>query len=652
MNPDAAPQVSVTPEDENAARSTAVRTTKLDEAAYARRVRAWHSQAADKEKEPREQEEEDQAFYSGHQWSKEQISARAAAKTPTLTVNYCLPIVNAVVGEERLNRQAINVYGRDTTDDNGGHVFTEIIRWVMYGTNGEYSVSKAFRSSCISGRGWLEVKVNWLDDPEGKIEVREVPRKEIFLDPTSKEEDISDARFLVREKWLTEDEIEAMWPDKAESITLAKALNQNSAGNNVENTYRQDAYKLGDKSWFRQDGTFQILEAWHYEIVPGAVVLNEQTGQLEEMDTDELAKVEQARQLEIQQAEQQNQMAMVMHMASPQMDPMTGAPVMPQLAPVPGPVQAKKRPIKRYFYGFTCGDIVLERGPSPHKFLRRFPYVPVFGMWDEEKECWFGLVRAIKDPQRQHNVEQSAILQWTQTMPKGGWMAPKGGFVDRLRWEQRSSQAGFIGEYNPARGKPEPIRPPTLPRHVIELAPTRLQNMRDISGVNVDLMGNAVKDTPGVVMEMRRKQALTVLQILFDNLRLSRRILGEVLIAFIQQYIADGRRLRIVGQPNAGYVMATADLQFGKYDAIVEDSPESPNDKMATMYILQTTLPMLMKAGIPIPPSFVDLLPISPHIRDEWKALIQSMMGGPVGGPPPTGAPNGAPPPEAGPPQG
>jgi hypothetical protein len=636
----AAVQTTPAPGDDNPERNTAVRTSKLEDQAYALRVRRWYHEAYNHEKDARDEEDEDQRFFAGHQWKEEHINARLSEGRPAITVNYCLPIVNAVVGEERLNRQQITIYGRDPTDDYGGNAMTELIRWVMYGSNGDYAVSKMFRSTATTGRGWVEVRINWLDDPEGLIEVKEVPRKEMYTDPVSREEDLSDARFLVREKWLTEDEIEAMWPDKIEDVKRLRARWGTEAGNTIiEPAPGSDKYgKSNHKIYNDKEGTWQCLEAWHWEVLPGQIVLNDQTGQLEELTNDEFQVVNDERNQEIAQAQAMNAVAteMVPGMA------MSG------VVPVPPPIKATPRPIKRYFQGFIIGDVVLQRGPSPHKFLKRFPYVPCFGMRDEDKERWFGLIRAIKDPQRQHNVEQSAILQWTQQMPKGGWMAPKGAFVDRQRWEQRSAQPGFIGEYNANRGKPEPIRPPTLPRHVLELAPTRLQNMRDISGVNVDLMGNTQKDSPGVVMELRRKQALTVLQTLFDNLRLARRILGQVLIAFIQQYIADGRQVRVVGAPKQQYIIAAKDLQFARFDAVVEDSPDSPTDKMATMYILQTTLPILAKMGIPIPPSFVDLLPISPHIRDEWRALIQSTMMPPAlppGAPPPAGAPTGGPPP-------
>jgi hypothetical protein len=641
----AAVQTTPAPGDDNPERNTAVRTSRLEDHAYALRVRRWYHEAFAHEKDARDQEEEDIRFYAGHQWQDEHINVRKAEGRPAITVNYCLPIVNAVTGEERLNRQQITIYGRDPgpQDDVGGYVMSELIRWIMYGSNGDYGVSKAFRSAAITGRGWIEVKVNWLDDPEGDIEVRNVPSKEMYVDPVSTEEDLSDARFIVRERWLTEDEIEAMWPDKIEDVKKLRARWGSQEGSTYfEPAPGSDKYgKSNHKVYNEKEGTWQCLEAWHWEVMPGHIVLNDQTGQLEELTNDELGVVTQERDEQINQAMAQNAMAQMM---PPTMDPMTGMPMPVPQAPIPAPIQSKPRPIKRFFQGFLIGDVVMQRGQSPHKLLKRFPYIPVLGMRDDHKECWFGLIRPIKDPQRQHNVEQSAVLQWTQQMPKGGWMAPKGSFVDRQKWEQKSAQPGFIGEYNANRGKPEPIRPPTLPRHVLELAPTRLQNMRDISGVNVDLMGNNVKDSPGVVMELRRKQALTVLQTLFDNLRLARRTLGQVLIAFIQQYMADGRQVRVVGQPNAQFVVAAKDLQFAKFDAVVEDSPDSPTDKMATMYILQTTLPILAKMGIPIPPSFVDLLPISPHIRQEWRQLIQASMMPPAA-PPPGGVPEGGPPP-------
>jgi hypothetical protein len=631
--------------------NTARKLSAAKDEGYVQRVQAWFKAACDHDKEAVKQEDEDFRFYSGHQWERDTKDLMTASKRPVLTLNYVLPIVQAVVGEERMNRQQISVMGRDITDDGGAYVMTEVIRWAMDRCNGDYALSKAFRNTAIGGRGWVEVTMNFLDDPQGRPEIKAVKRGEIRLDPLSELEDASDARYLIRERWLSEDEIEAMWPGAMEKLGTYKEVHgsggPSASSGSVKDNHPGDAYRSKDKVYSAKDGTWQVLEVWHHEVLPGALVVNPETGTLEELTKDELdalLKDEQAR-LDA------HALALAEHEATigpvvAQSLIMTGNPPDPALLPpapeAPPRLEYRETPIKRFFQGFVCADFVLERREAPTPRLKRFPYAPCFGMRDEEGECWFGVVRAIKDAQRQHNVEQSAILHWTQTSPKGGWMAPKGAFVDRTRWEQRSSQSGAILEYNPQRGKPEEIRPPALPRHMVELSPARLQAMRDISGVNVDLMGNAIKDTPGVVMEMRRKQGLTVLQTLFDNLRLTRRIVGEILLAYIQEFMADGRMLRIVGPQGQKHIQITQDVTFGQYDVVIEDSTDSPTDKMATMHILQTTLPMLMKAGIPIPPSFVDLLPISPHIRDEWKQLL---MGPPPGaqpglpGQPPAGVP-------------
>ena len=638
-------------DNEDVTRNTAARTAALEDQDYVRRVRQWFRDAADAEKEARTEEDEDEAFASGHQWAKADIERMKAENRPALTLNFCLPIINAVAGEERINRQEIKIYGRNTEDDPGAFAMSELIRWVMDECNGDYSLSRGFRSAATSGRGWVGVTFSTIEDPAGRICVENIPRAEVYLDPLSVREDAADARFLLREKWLSEDDIGALWPDALPKIREFKAtrLASNGSVNQTEDSPRGDAYRKGDKVYDPKKGTWQVLEAWHWEMKPGAVAINPQTGILEELTDQELkALLDQQQQatLAFQQAQQMGDMLIQQGYATGDVNLTNQGLATKQSAPPPPPpLEHVRRPIKCFYQGFVVGDVVLGRSEAPVRRLKRFPYVPIYGYRDEEKKRWFGLVRNIKDAQRQHNVEQSAILHWTQTTPKAGWMAPKGSFVDRARWETHSAKPGFIGEYNPSRGKPEQIAPPPLPRHMVEMAASRLQTMRDISGVNLDMMGMTAQQTPGVVMELRRKAGLTVLQTLFDNLRLSRRVLGEILIRYIQEFMADNRKIRVLGPSGANYVQATTDLAFADYDAVVEDAQDTPMDRMATMHIMQTTLPTLAKMGIPVPPSFIDVLPISQHIKDEWKQMLRGPAPPPAGPMGPAGAPNGGPPP-------
>ena len=141
-----------------------------------------------------------------------------------------------------------------------------------------------------------------------------------------------------------------------------------------------------------------------------------------------------------------------------------------------------------------------------------------------------------------------------------------------------------------------------------------------------------------------------------------------VLLAYMQTYISAGRRMRILGPEGSSYVDMTEQMQLGRYDVTVEETNSTINDRMATLGVMQTTLPQLAKAGVPVPPSIIDLMPMQPHIRDDWKRLMEWNMltsgqmpppgwqpGMPLPLPPappgmPPGGPGAPPPPQPAPP--
>jgi hypothetical protein len=82
---------------------------------------------------------------------------------------------------------------------------------------------------------------------------------------------------------------------------------------------------------------------------------------------------------------------------------------------------------------------------------------------------------------------------------------------------------------------------------------SRPQQLREITGINSEMTGQRTPDA-GVVLEMRKKAATTVLAPLFDNYRRSKIEVGKVLLCYMQTYIAPGRRLRVIGNGKAGWV--------------------------------------------------------------------------------------------------
>jgi hypothetical protein len=88
-----------------------------------------------------------------------------------------------------------------------------------------------------------------------------------------------------------------------------------------------------------------------------------------------------------------------------------------------------------------------------------------------------------------------------------------------------------------------------------------------------------------------------------------------------------GRKIRVMGPEDAAqYAEATEGLLTGDYDTAIDETNSSMNDRVATMNLLQTTLPQMVKAGMPIIPEFIDLMPMAPHTRTAWKRQLAWQM--------------------------
>lgn len=623
----------------------------------------WWKESADATKDRRKNRVAMHRMLDGDQWEQKDRDIMRVQRRPALTFNLMLSIIAAVEGQEANNRQEMKYYGTGQDDDNTAERWNKLLKWVMDSNEGDFELSRQFKEMLVSGEGWVVPEVDFLDDPEGAIRLVFADNDEMFDDPFSTHPVGTDARYRMRVKMLTEDEGEGMWPGKfKDSISRSALENEVSEtdGKGYPDIYLTPENPKGVKRYNSKDRTWAVVQAWWWQIEDGWVVRNEATGILEEKSEAEYQELVAAR-----QQEQMDVLSLITSgqaipapaapppMAgpadplappvAPPVDPiappapdmmgMMSAPVMPQVV-MPPALQAQKRKLKVVHEAFCVYDALLECGPLKEK-LKIFPATPLRGIRRASKNDWVGILDAIADAQRQHNVEQSTMVQLVQLMPKSSWMGPKGSFHNKVEWEQGVAQPGKMLEYNAQRGKPEPITPPVIPRHLMELAISRPATMREISGVNVELTGQRQGSDAGVVMEQRAQAAQTVLAPLFQAARRTKKVLGKVLLAYMQANLSPGRQIRILGPSGAELVAVDQDMLAGTYDLAVDETTHTVNDRMATLNIMQTTLPQLMKSEVPLPPSFVDMLPVPANIREEWKNMIYWQLGQSGALPPP-----------------
>jgi hypothetical protein len=443
--------------------------------------------------------------------------------------------------------------------------------------------------------------LDFSNNPKGELVSDRVPPWELRIDPSFQKYDLADARYLVWAKDVSYEELLLFWPEKAEQILAAhqEALGKDEAMAIGDRDSDYDS--LISKSFDKTNNKWCLKEAWYWQV--------EKTSEY-----------------------------LFFNPQSQDWQPISDKQAMASLLMLMPGLQFEHSPRyeRKYYQAFVVGPLLLQNEPSPYEY-KGFPFVAFNGLLDEEERRYVGMTYFLMDPQREVNKRRTQVLHIINQSAKSGWIGPEGAFHNRDVWEEDSAKPGVILEYaiEPQQQAPTPIQPPPVPMAFIQLEQMATIDIRDVSGVNIEMMGMSQKDTPGIVTQMRQKQGMTILQTYFDNLRRSTKILGRMLLSMMQQYYTDGRQFVISGKKP---VQLGGDLKVGRYDLIAEEAPWSPNQKMETAVKLESIIQLAIKAGIPIPPDVLEYLDLPEAFTEKWKAMLEQMMGAPQGGqaaPPP-----------------
>ena len=146
----------------------------------------------------------------------------------------------------------------------------------------------------------------------------------------------------------------------------------------------------------------------------------------------------------------------------------------------------------------------------------------------------------------------------------------------------------------------ERIQPAEVSASGMQMAENMKAEMPAISGVNEELLGSATDDKAGVLSMLRQGAGLVTLQILFDQLDKSQKLLGEIILDIIQANFTPGKIKKILeGEEPAPQFYNKA---FGKYNSVIEDGLNTSTQRqMQFAQMLQ-----LKEIGVPI--STQDLL--------------------------------------------
>ena len=527
-------------------------------------------------------------FVAGHQWTAPELEALKEQRRPPVVFNRIEPVINVVAGLEVTNRQEVRYLPRELGDAGPNEVLTGAAQWARDECNAEDEAAHAFLDMAICGEGWTNTRLDYEYDQDGLIDTARTDPLEMLPDPGSLKKNYKDAEYFIREQMVALRWLKETWEEKAdelEAVTQSET-DQEFAGESHHNV-TGDQYRSGEGGEPRRSSKklIKLTEYQYKKRIPFYRIENPEGGDPIE------ASPEQHEQIQ---------------------------------AKAEGMLGRRLKSVRQtkcvHYRAFSAGNVLLENNECPAP--TSFTYKAMTAKRDKTKRCWYGLVRGMLDPQRWANKFFSQSMFILNTNAKGGVMIENDAVDDMKKFEAswaHPDKPTVVNSGAIVAGKIREKVPPPFPPELAKLLDFSIQSIYQVSGVSPEMLG-AVDREQAAVLEYQRKQAgVTILATLFDALRKYRKEQGKTLLYLIQTYLSDGRLVRIVGDQGAKYVPLTKNPGTAKYDVVIDESPSSPNQKEKTWAILQTLLPMLLKAGIPIPPEALDYLPLPQSFIDAMK---------------------------------
>lgn len=559
-----------------------------DEAALLAQVKRHKKESDQHLSTWRDEAREFYAFKAGDQWSESEKADLEAKLRLPVVFNRIDPMVEAVGGSEINNRQQVQYMPRQVGDSGVNEVLTGAADYFRDNCDAEDEESDAFMDVVVCGVGVTETYLDYIENPEGMVVTDRRDPLSMRWDPAAKKRNLTDKRWVQREEWQDVQDIKDKWPDKAEDIASSTSDGWADEDGKQHDQTLAWLYEKDNTGKDAKTGKLRVIHEQWFELETYHNLLDPFTGQMCEMCDDDMQKLK------------------------------------PRMAKLKMQLQSVKKQRKKWFQVFVCGDVVLEFSEvacneSSYKFIT--------GRRDRNNNTWYGLVKAMVDPQKWANKFFSQFLHIINTNAKGGLLMEEGATDNLAKFKKDWSKSDSVTVVNNGAlsgKKISPKPPPVIPPQMSQMMEFSISSLRDVSGLNLEILGMANREQPGVLEAQRKQAALTVLAGMFDGLRRYRKEQGRLLAKYITEYLSDGRLVRILGGDGTErYIPLLKQGDALEYDVIVDESANTVNQKDKTFAILMQLLPALEKQGIPFGEDLLEYTPLPAAMVAKWKQLKQ-----------------------------
>lgn len=453
----------------------------------------------------RKEAHEDYAFVQGKQWTDSDKKILKDANRPCITINRIRPVVNLLCGYAAQNETEPDFMPRSEEDDRISRVAKGITKYVLDRTNYQREKKKVFRDvvTCGLGAYWVSYDFDYAK-MDGQVLIERMSPFDVFKDPESVREDLSDAMFCGRYTWESKEKLKQVYPDKAEEIERLYHKYDDTE-QEVTNAYPR---------WYDKDlQKVRVVQYWYKEYTTKTIYVTSD-GVVEENS------------------------------------PLYG------LAKALG-VKGQEIPDVKIRYATFADDVLLEDSESPYSH-GRFPLVFQFCYYsgenaDDDRLEPAGVVRDIKDAQRELNKNRSQRMHIVNQQALGVRMW-HGVTDERIKKtiKDNITQPGANIFLPPGITYNEGL-PANQSIGNMELENQANSDFYTISGITPESLSGSIGAMSGKAIDLR--QSVTTVQTadIFDKAKESERQIVLILwgekgkAGLIPQYYNEQKAMRILG---------------------------------------------------------------------------------------------------------
>jgi len=415
------------------------------------------------------------------------------------------PAIDAILGMEAKTRTDWRVVpDSDKANDDVAEALNYRLNQAERHARADAACSEAYASQVKVGIGWVEVARN--EDPFGyKYRAGPIHRNEVWFDWLSKP-DMSDARYLIRRKWMDRKQAKLMFPDQEELIEHASAGWQGIDPGVMSLDGGQSTGLLGaqddERGWSIEEAEWRdtfhrrvcLFEVW-YRDWKRVLVITSPDGRVVEFDEDNPLHIE---------------------------------------AIGTGVVKVSYAVVGKVRLAWFMGPHKLSDKPSPYKH-NKFPYVPFWGKREDRTGVPFGLVRGMIYLQDEVNA-RIAKMQWglgavRTTRTEGAVLDDD----DSFREEIGRPDADIVLDAEAMRqgGMFKVERDFELNRQQYDRLVDAREGIKRVGGISDAFMGQGVQSQSGVMQAGLVEQSNQNLADINDNFKESRMNVGDLLMSLI-----------------------------------------------------------------------------------------------------------------------